>query len=265
MGVDVATFIDERRLTGMLGIYQHLLSKRTQDYHAFRILNAIFQYVPLSQLGRYLKEIVELVCIRIRHKKSTALCCNFVVALCILIIKLQGIEAVFTAFEQIQPGMMAMILEKICIPFARNVTDLMDRKMLTLGMITICNDKRFQSDAALNKLFAPMINCVVEIFEAGPLVSNEQKTADFYISKLEEQGAGNKFVGLQFAKSPSHDVSKGMKDPRAYLVDCLQSMLGGNGQQRMAFAQQSKPVICKAINEYAAKFKVNFNVPVLNK
>ena len=41
--VDVAKFVDQRRLTGMLGIYQHLLSKRTQDYHAFRILNAIFQ------------------------------------------------------------------------------------------------------------------------------------------------------------------------------------------------------------------------------
>merc|ERR1712061_329975 len=99
--VDVAKFIDQRRLTGMLGIYQHLLSKRTQDYHAFRILNAIFQYIPLPQLGPYLKEIVELVCIRIRHKKSTALCCNFVVSLSILIIKSQGMEAVAKACEAI--------------------------------------------------------------------------------------------------------------------------------------------------------------------
>ena len=43
---DINTFIDDRRLSGMLGIYQHLLSKRTQDFHAFRILGAIFQYIP---------------------------------------------------------------------------------------------------------------------------------------------------------------------------------------------------------------------------
>jgi len=263
--VDVAKFIDERRLTGMLGIYQHLLSKRTQDYHAFRILNAIFQYIPMAQLGRYLKEIIELVCIRIRHKKSTALCCNFVVSLSILMIKSQGMEAVSKACEQIQPGILGMIFEKIWLPFARNVTDLLDRKLLTLGMITICNDAHFQSDQTLCKLFPQMINCVVEIFEAGPLTSNEHKTADFYISKLEEQGAGNKFVGLQFAKSPAHDVSKGMDDPRKLLVECMMKMLGGNGQQRMAFAQSSKPVICKAINEYAVKFNLNFNVPVPNK
>jgi len=263
--VDVAKFVDDRRLTGMLGIYQHLLSKRTQDYHAFRILNAIFQYVPLSQLGRHLKEIIELVCIRLRHKKSTALCCNFVVALSILIVKLKGMGAVSKACEQIQPGILAMILEKIWLPFARNVTNLMDRKLLTLGMITICNDPQFQGDQSLCRLFPQMINCVVEIFEAGPLVSNEQKTADFYISKLEEQGAGNKFVGLQFAKSPSHDVSAGMKDPRHLLVECLAKMLGGGGQQAVAFAQQSKPVICKTINEYAVKFKVNFKLPVANQ
>ena len=206
-----------------------------------------------------------MVCMRIRHKKSTALCCNFVVSLSILMVKHKGIKAVLGAAEQIQPGIFAMILEKIWLPFARNVTDLMDRKLLTLGMITICGDPLFQNEPKLVPLFPQLINCVVEIFEAGPLVSNEQKTADFYISKLEEQGAGNKFAGLQFAKSPSHDVSKGMKDPRALLVDCMVKVLGGNGQRTMAFAQQSKPVICKAINEYAVKFKANFKVPVLNK
>merc|ERR1719361_37902 len=30
--VDVDKFVDQKRLTGMLGIYQHLLSKRTQDF-----------------------------------------------------------------------------------------------------------------------------------------------------------------------------------------------------------------------------------------
>ena len=40
---------------------------------------------------------------------------------------------------------------------------------------------------------------MVEIFEAGPLQSDEHKTAEFYIQKLEYQGAGNEFVGLSFA------------------------------------------------------------------
>jgi len=261
--VDTTKFVDERRLTGMLGIYQHLLSKRTQDYHAFLILRAIFQYVAPSQLKQYLKDVLELVCIRIRHKKSTALCANFCVALSILVLKHRGIAPLLTACNQIQQGILGMILEKIWLPFARNVTQLMDRKQLTLGMITVCKDPLFMNDPALCGLFPKMINCVVEIFEAGPLVSDEHKTADFYIQQLEEQGAGTKFVGLQFAKSPPHDVSKGMKDPRALLVECLRDVIGGNGQQCAAFAQQSKPVICKAINEYAHKFQVDFAVPVL--
>merc|ERR1719445_528103 len=262
--VDVNQFIDDRRLTGMLGIYQHLLSKRTQDYHAFRILGAIFQYVPMAALQKYLKEIIELVCIRIRHKKSTALCCHFVVALAVLIVKSGGLSHLVAACDQVQPGIFAMLLEKVWLQFARNVTDLTDRKILTIGMLAICKDARFKADAQLRGLFPRLINCVVEIFEAGPLASDEHKTAEFYIQKLEDQGAGNKFVGLSFARSPPHDITAGMDDPRLLLLKCMTEALGGPANQAMRaqFAAQSKPVICKTINGYAQKFKVNFNLPV---
>jgi len=263
--VDIVKFIDERRLTGMLGIYQHLLSKRTQDFHAFRILGAIFQYVPMPQLHKYLKEIIELVCIRIRHKKSTALCCHFVVALATLIVKNASVAPLVAACDEVQVGIFAMLLEKVWLQFARHVTDLTDRKILTIGMLAICNDPRFKGDAQLRALFPRIINCVVETFEAGPLASDEHKTAEFYIQKLEEQGAGNKFVGLSFARSPPHDVTKGMEDPRLLLLRCLSDSLGSNQQMRQQFAAQSKPVICKTINGYAAKFKVNFNLLVLQQ
>jgi len=263
--VDVDSFIDNRRLSGMLGIYQHLLSKRTQDFHAFRILEAIFQYVPLSKLSNYMKEIIELVCRRIRSKKSTALCCHFVIALSLFIIKNDGIQHVVKACNDIQNGIFAMILEKIWLVYARNVTDLIDRKILTVGMIKMSQDPHFKNDANLMKFYPNIINCVVEIFEAGPLQSNEQKTADFYIKRLEEQGAGNKFVGLQFAKSPSHDITKQLKmaDPREILIKSMANTIGQNNQNKQMFASSSKPIICKTINGYAQKFNVNFNLPIL--
>ena len=62
--------------------------------------------MPIKQLDKYLKEIIELVCIRIRHKKSTALCCNFVVSLSILVIR-HGLPVLHKACEQVQPGILA--------------------------------------------------------------------------------------------------------------------------------------------------------------
>lgn len=260
---DINVFIDQRRLTGMLGIYQHLLSKRTQDYHAFKILSAIFQYIPINKLTKYLKEIIELVCIRIRQKKSTALCCNFIVSLSIFIHR-NGLNHLIIACNQIQQGIFSMILEKIWLAFARNVTDLLDRKILTIAMIKMISDPKFKSDSSLMNFFPQLINCIVEIFEAGPLQSNEHKTAEFYISKLEEQGCGNKFVGLQFAKSPSHDITKNCDDPRKLLIELIVSVIGNNRQHIQTFVQSSKPIICKAINSYAKQFNINnFSLPVL--
>eukprot|EP01083_Nonionella_stella_P098114 275827_1 len=263
--VKVESFVDDRRLNGMLGIFQHLLSKRTADYHAFRILSAVFEYVALPKLSQYLKQIIELVCIRIRAKKSTALCCHFVISLSVFVVK-HGVAALVEACNQLQSGIFVMILEKIWLVYARNVTDLMDRKMLTCGMITLCASDAFKSDQRLFKLFPNIINCVVEIFEAGPLQSNEQKTADFYISRLEEQGAATKFVGLTFAKSPPHDVTKamGMPDPRLLLIQSVASIIGNNQQIKRQFASNSKPIICKTINGYAQRFNVNFSLPVTN-
>jgi len=258
--VKVEEFVDDRRLTGMLGIYQHLLSKRTQDFHAFKILSAIFQYVPLVKLSKYLKEIVELVCIRIRAKKSTALCGHFIVALSVFIYR-HGVAPLLAAAEQIQPGIFSMIVEKIWLVYARHVTDLIDRKILTIGMIKMCHNPAFLQNPKLAVFYPQIVECVVHIFEAGPLQSNEQKTAEFYLSKLEEQGAGNKFCGLSFAKSPSHDVTAQEQDPRKVLLQCLSGTLGGDANMKQQLSKQLSVAVRNSVNRYAQQFNVGFMLP----
>jgi len=62
---DVGKFVSQnnnKRLTGMLGIFQALLVKRTQDFYAFKILRAIFQYVPPLSACICLPVLVYLSC-----------------------------------------------------------------------------------------------------------------------------------------------------------------------------------------------------------
>ncbi len=156
-------FINSKRLEEMLAIFQYLLSKSTHDHYAFLILTGIFQYIPINNLQKYLKDIIELNCKRVRNKKS---CCAFIVALATFIIK-NGLNEIIISCNKIQNNIFEMILEKIWLQYAWNVTDLCDRKILTIGMIKLLNDNTFKNNQNLFKFSPQIINIIVEIFEVG--------------------------------------------------------------------------------------------------
>jgi len=250
---------NNRRLTGMLGIFQALLSKRTYDVYAFRVLRAIFEYIPKEIIDKYMKDVLKLVFVRISKQKSIELCSNFIVCLSIFIIK-HGFSAFLEHCDNIQKDMFAMILEKIWLEYSRHIKDLVDRKIVTVAMITIMKDKNFWNNNKLNCSFPKMMQNEIEVFEKNPLQSTNENDTEYYLLLLEEQGSGCKFSRLNFVKNVPNDITKSMGDPRLLLVETLIPMFKNDSKLTSALCQCLDKKYITSFNEYCSKFDVRFTL-----
>lgn len=226
----ITKFMTEGRLNGTLGIYQFLLSQRTQDIFAFRILSALFEYCPLELLDKYVQRILESVFQRLKAQKTNTLCANFVKCLSIIILR-HGFGKLYDYCEKIQCGMFGMILERVWIPFCRHVSTLGDRLIVTHAMIIMMSDKNFLANEKLREKIADIVKKIIEIFEVSPLEDKELNSMERRIQTLEDQGAGAKYAGLVFARPPNDtQLTQTLGDPRQALVKAVQKISNMNQQ-----------------------------------
>lgn len=100
--VDVNTFVSMDLLKEMLGIFRYLIERRgTQDVYAFSILKSLFEHVSFDRLKPFMNKILTLIFTRLRAKKSTGLCCNFIVCLAMFVLK-NGVQPLIIACNSVQ-------------------------------------------------------------------------------------------------------------------------------------------------------------------
>jgi len=125
-----------------------------------------------------------------------------------------------------------MVIDRVWTEYARKVTDITDRNILTTGMILMITDPVYMKNEALRQTFPKMFSLVIEIFKLSPekdkLATNEAK--EFYIHRLEDQGFGAAFCSLAYCKVHKrlYDPTIKMTDPRQLLAQRLAKVVGNN-------------------------------------
>lgn len=65
-----AIVADASQLEGLLGIFQKLVSNKSQDQHGFRLLSTVVQYIPLDKMQRYMPNVFSLCLTRLQKSKT---------------------------------------------------------------------------------------------------------------------------------------------------------------------------------------------------
>ena len=99
-------------LTGVLGVFQKLISSKAHDHQGFYILNAFAKSLDLSIWSEYLPTIWQVLFQRLQTGKTPKFCRGFVVFLSVLVAK-RGADAAISTMSTIQAGIHEMILSNI--------------------------------------------------------------------------------------------------------------------------------------------------------
>lgn len=161
-----------------------------------------------------------------------------------------------------------MVVNGVWLTYARNVQNLNDRTVLTLGMIRMATDPAFLSNPALNNTFPKMIERTIEIFEVNPTKErlDRELMRQQRLDSLESQGFGARFAGLAYVKSEDsasyEAMTKEFGDARRLLVKRVGEALKGKQHLVQSLANVLNENHTKMYNHYCDMFKAPFKLPV---
>jgi exportin-2 (importin alpha re-exporter) len=115
--------ISNSQLEGVLGIFQKLLSTKSSEVYAFKLLNALVRSCPNDALAQYYPMILQLVLMRMQEHKTVQYCKLFVNFICLASVCEAGPSQIYQHLEGVQAGMMAMIIQQIWLPNAEGFAE----------------------------------------------------------------------------------------------------------------------------------------------
>ncbi|CAK4329689.1 unnamed protein product [Aphanomyces euteiches] len=209
-------------ITGILGVFQKLVSNRTTETHAFALLRPFLVYMPIAAYQPLLPELVKILMMRLQSRLSGRnagiYTKEMIVTLSIFMAK-HGAMTLVNAVESVQPGMMKMLVDPIWIENAPKAKGPNERKAALIGLTLLVCDTPFSKDTTvLPKLF-PAISRLLD--NKDDTSATLTKTEDEILIDLEETGYDAGFTSLHFASSGGVDYASHVPNGRQV---CLESI-----------------------------------------
>ncbi|ETW06943.1 hypothetical protein, variant [Aphanomyces invadans] len=200
--------------TGVLGVFQKLLSNRTTETQAFALLRSFVLHIPLAAYQPLLPELVKILMMRLQSRlsgrNSAIYTKEMIVTLSIFVAK-HGAATLVHAVESVQPGMMKMLLNPIWLENAVKAKGPHERKAALLGLTLLVTDTAYSSDA---DLYGKMMVAISKLLDAKEDTSTTVlKTEDEILIDLEETGYDAGFTSLHFASSSGVDYASHVANP----------------------------------------------------
>ena len=161
-------------LTGVLGVFQKLISSKAHDHQGFYILNAFAKSLDLSVWSEHLPTIWQVLFQRLQTGKTPKFCRGFVVFLSVLVAK-RGAEAAISTMTTIQAGIHEMILSNIFAVESLKVAKEEKKLVAAAGARFLCETDLLNTNA----------QCWRDVCAASA------KCADAYVSQDQDGKAPN--------------------------------------------------------------------------
>ncbi|KAG0677522.1 importin-alpha export receptor [Pichia californica] len=139
-------FNNQSNITPILGIYQKLISSKSNDILGFELLECIMINIDINDLKQFLNEIFIILLTRLKSFKTE----KFVKRFIIFLSKLSSLELnpnlnknkwnstiIIKVFEGIQPGLFIQILNNFILPNINKFNNLTDKKILVVGLTNL--------------------------------------------------------------------------------------------------------------------------------
>lgn len=184
----IGEIVGNNQLEGVLGIFQKLLSTKSSEVYAFKLLNALVRSCPNASLAQYYPMILQLLLMRMQEHKTVQYCKLFVNFICLASVCEAGPTQIYQHLEGVQAGMMSMIIQQIWMPNAEGFADaeaVVVAQLITGGTKLLCETPIAEDSAT----WAALASCLLALVGSNP--TSRGNLTEF--SLLDEESEAREF------------------------------------------------------------------------
>lgn len=177
---------------------QNIVLNQSTEISAFKLINAIIRNCPIEVLGPYLPTVLQLLLMRMRENRTPQSCRLFVHCICVMVTYV-SVEQTYALLEQIQIGMVTMILTQIWLPSATMLksSDEKDTLEIIVGAAYLMCESPVSQDPAL---FAQLLKFILLLLNKVPLLSSLKAEGLYEEDEVGAMEFDNTYSKLAFAQ-----------------------------------------------------------------
>ncbi|CAM9100747.1 unnamed protein product, partial [Ectocarpus fasciculatus] len=217
--------VSGNHVTPVLGIFQKLLSAKSTEVMAFKLLCSIFTYIPLGSLDQYLSVLFQLLFQRLQENKTPRYCKLVLHALCSFVL-VNGGQALLERLEKMQQGLLANLIAQVWAPNADFIAaaDILEVNQMIVGGSRLLCESNISRD---QNTFMVLLKCILKLL--GQHGSTDSATEGLLESLLEDEIAesrefDSKYSRLAFSQIPDASSPPEVKQSHSYFAVLLSNL-----------------------------------------
>ncbi|WFC97019.1 importin-alpha export receptor [Malassezia brasiliensis] len=210
-----ARIVEGNHVEAFLGIYQKLISSRVNDVYGFALLQALLRHLPASVVAPYFQPILTLMLLRLQSSKTERFSQHF----CVFVGVFCGVqqpgypEQVVEAFERVQPGLFAQILQNVVVPDLGKLAE-KQRFHVAAGLIRLLCEAPSMLGAQA-AVWPVVLGGVLGMLSSAAQPPADDADDEQHVAELDEQGFQATFSQLA-ASMPTRAVAEADTSAAAY-------------------------------------------------
>jgi len=224
LGKGAAELVAQNHLLGILGVFQKLISSKANEISAFDLLGSLTMYVPAEAFSARIKDIFQIICMRLQQSKTPRLV-RLVTQWFALYIGKYGSQSYLDQLNNIQPGLGLMLLMQVWVPrLQTDVPARMDAKVQVVGLTKLlCETPALLADANCQQIWAQALAGAIKIIaSSSSYLSNSTSAGDD--DDEVEIGYDATFSRLHFAARLATDPFPEVNDAAIALAQSLHKL-----------------------------------------
>ncbi|KAL2871331.1 putative chromosome segregation protein Cse1 [Aspergillus lucknowensis] len=167
--------LENNQLINTLGIFQKLLSSKTNESYGFDLVESVVEHFPSATLEPYFGDILQIILTRLQNHKTEGLTLRFVRFyhfICANDEKGYSADFVIQIIDKIQDGLYVQLYLNIILPESQKLARPIDRKTAVLSFTkTLANSEAFANK--YKKGWGFTCEALLKLLELPPLPANK--------------------------------------------------------------------------------------------
>jgi exportin-2 (importin alpha re-exporter) len=238
-------------LSGVLGVFQKLVSSKANEEHGFALINALVSAYGAAPLEQFMNSICVVLLQRSQTNKTIKYS-RHMVHFFVMIAACHGGAALSAKMDAIQPGLFLNFFGGSFIPHLPKVCEKGGRskRAAQVGIVRILCE--VPEVAAAPPAFSATLKLAVELCNGEPTAQDDDEEGTGHI-ELAEEGYTAGYARLVMAKSTVVDPFQEVPPAKAFLVQSLARLAGtGVAVGQMAAAGDGAAERAALLRQWAA-------------
>ncbi|KAL8870977.1 MAG: hypothetical protein Q9174_003100 [Haloplaca sp. 1 TL-2023] len=252
MARGASQMVENKQLEPILGIFQGLITTKTNEAYGFELLESIMANFDPSVIGPYFGTILQLLFTRLQSSKTEAFSSRFVRFYHFVSARIDrglGSDWFIGYANQIQDGIYVQLYLGVILPDTQKLARPLDRKVAVISLTkTLTDSTAFAEKYA--KGWGYTCEALLKLLENPPTVaSTDDAIAD---QDVDDMSFGVGFTQLQTIKRPARDYWPDVMDVKTWVATQLQEANVRLGGKIQAFSQDrlQSPEMLQGLSMY---------------